>query len=381
MSYDETLNRLRLSGNFREIPSDTTGCRGVTDLSSNDYLGLAARTDLREDFFGRIAGNQPALSASASRLLSAEQEIPIRLEQRLCHLYGRPVLLFNSGYHANTGLLSALASEPSTLIVADKLVHASMIDGIVLSRAPFKRFRHNDPNSLEAILRKESNNYDRIIVAVESVYSMDGDRVDLRELVNLKRRFGNVILYVDEAHAFGAKGPRGLGLAAALPEFEEIDIVIGTFGKAAASVGAFCAVSPVIRDYAVNRARSFIFSTALPPFNWAWTDYIVERLPGMDAERGRLTMLEEMLHDAMTGIDCSGASSSPSHIVPFIVGDARKTLLLSGRLLDEGFKVLPIRTPTVPPGTERLRISLSAALGQEQIQRFVSTLSELCKSL
>lgn len=381
MSYDETLNRLRQSGNFREIPADTTGCRGVIDLSSNDYLGLAVRMNLREDFFARIADNRPALSSSASRLLSAEQDIPNRIEQRLSHLYGRPVLLFNSGYHANTGLLSALASEPSTLIVADKLVHASMIDGIVLSRAPFKRFRHNDPNSLEAILRKESDNYDRIIVVVESVYSMDGDRADLRELVNLKRRFGNVILYVDEAHAFGAKGPRGLGLAAAMPEFEEIDIVIGTFGKAAASVGAFCAVNPVIRDYAVNRARSFIFSTALPPFNWAWTDYIVERLPAMDAERDRLTMLEEKLHEAMTCIEGSDASSPSSHIVPFIVGDARKTLLLSGRLLDEGFKVLPIRTPTVPPGTERLRISLSAAIGQEHIQRFASTLSELCKSL
>ena len=381
MSYEEVLTSLRDSGNFRAIPADSTGRKDLIDLSSNDYLGLAGRTDLRDEFFARITANPPALSASASRLLAADQSVYNRLEQRLRNLYGRPALIFNSGFHANTGLLSSLASEPSTLILADRLVHASMIDGIILSRAPFKRFPHNDFNRLESLLRKETNSYRRIIVAVESIYSMDGDQADLKTLIDLKRRFGNVMLYVDEAHAFGVKGQNGLGIAASLPEFEEIDIVVGTFGKAAASVGAFCAVSPTIRDYAINRARSFIFSTALPPFNCAWTDFIVEKLPDFDTERKQLQLLEDTLFDAISPLQQSVHLARPSHIVPFIVGDALKTLEISKHLLEAGFKVLPIRTPTVPPGTERLRISLSATINPEQIKRFAETLSDLCKSL
>ncbi len=380
MSYDDTLKRLRSSGNFRSIPSDTSGRGGAIDLSSNDYLGLASREDLRDEFFASIASNPPALSASASRLLAASQEAHHSLEETLAGLYRRPVLLFNSGYHANTGLLGALASEPKTLIVADKLVHASMIDGIVLSRAPFRRFRHNDLNALESILRKEASGYERVIVAVESVYSMDGDRADLQALVELKRMFPSVMLYVDEAHSFGAKGQKGLGLAAEMADFEEIDIVVGTFGKAAASVGAFCAASPLIRDYAINRARSFIFSTALPPLNSAWTEFIIRRLPMMTEERERLSLLEQTLHKALAPLPEEMRPARASHIVPVITGDARLTVALSGRLLDEGFKVLPIRTPTVPPGTERLRISLSAAIDPEQIRRFATILTDLCKS-
>ena len=380
MSYEETLTRLRQSGNFRTIPAAKDANDTVVDLSSNDYLGLATRTDLRDEFLSRIAGEMPALSASASRLLAADQRWHEQLESRLATMYGRPVLLFNSGYHANTGLLSALASEPSTLILADRLVHASMIDGIVLSRAPFKRFPHNDFDRLETILKKEAGEYDRIIVAVESVYSMDGDRADLKALVELKRRYPNVILYIDEAHAFGAKGRDGLGLVASMEEMEEVDIIVGTFGKAAASVGAFCAVSPTIRDYAVNRARSFIFSTALPPINCAWTDFIVEKLPSLKAERTHLQLLEDTLHESLASLPKDARMMShSSHIVPYIVGDASATLRLSARLLEEGFKVLPIRTPTVPPGTERLRISLSAALTTDQIKNFANALLTACK--
>ena len=350
MSYEETLTRLRQSGNFRTIPAAKDANDTVVDLSSNDYLGLAARTDLRDEFFSRIAGEMPALSASASRLLAADQRWHEQLESRLAAMYGRHVLLFNSGYHANTGLLSALASEPSTLILADRLVHASMIDGIVLSRAPFKRFPHNDFDRLETILKKEAGEYDRIIVAVESVYSMDGDRADLKALVELKRRYPNVILYIDEAHAFGAKGRDGLGLVASMEEMEEVDIIVGTFGKAAASVGAFCAVSPTIRDYAVNRART------------------------------HLQLLEDTLHESLASLpEDARMMSHSSHIVPYIVGDASATLRLSARLLEEGFKGLPIRTPTVPPGTERLRISLSAALTTDQIKNFANALSTACK--
>lgn len=376
-AYQTTLARLRASGNLRSLPADSMYAGNLTDLSGNDYLGLAARQDLTEAFFTQLDPRRTAMTSSASRLLAAGQEEYSLLEAALSDLYaGRACLLFNSGYHANTGMLSALASEPRTLILADKLVHASMIDGMVLSRAPFRRFAHNDFNHLERILTKEHDAFDRVIVAVESVYSMDGDRADIDTLIDLRRRYGNVMLYVDEAHAFGVCGPQGLGLVQASKAPDEIDVVIGTFGKAAASVGAFAATSAELREYALNRARSFIFSTAIPPVNCAWTRFVLMHMTQMDAERKHLHDLAFELHRRITEVAPALTASSPSHITPLIVGDAKATVLMSDHLRDDGFKVLPIRTPTVPPGTERLRISLNAALDMPMVSRFADALCD-----
>lgn len=374
-AYGDTLDRLRHEGNFRTIPAGVH--EGKVDLSTNDYLGLAARTDLRHRFFDDDSRRSLAMTAAASRLLAADQKEYRLLEQRLSELYGnRKTLLFNSGYHANTGLISALASEKGTLIVADKLVHASIIDGIVLSKAPFTRFVHNDFNRLESIIKKEHDKHDRILVAVESVYSMDGDTADIDALTELKRRYPKTMLYVDEAHAFGVLGDCGLGLCRSHRSFSEIDVVVGTFGKAAASAGAFCVTDGTLHDYAVNRARSFIFSTALPPLNCAWTRYIIDHITVMDAERIHLQQLCKTLYQGIADLPFK-SGAAPSHIQPVITGDSATATALSARLLDKGFKVLPIRTPTVPPGTERLRISLSAALSMDNIDRFIHTLKTL----
>lgn len=375
-AYADTLYALRQSGNFRSIPEPSTS-HDIIDLSSNDYLGIAARTDLLQQFFDNESHRRLPMTSAASRLLAADQSEYSLLEQRLSELYGnRAALLFNSGYHANTGLISSLAAEPGTLIVADKLVHASIIDGITLSKAPFTRFVHNDFNRLESILKKESPNYRRIIVAVESVYSMDGDRTDLDILTDLKRRYPNILLYVDEAHAFGVLGDNGLGLCRSHPAFRDIDIIVGTFGKAAASMGAFCITDNHLRDYAINRARSFIFSTALPPVNCAWTRFVIDHMLGMDTRRQHLQSLSAALHQGIAGTSFRTAPQ-PSHIQPVIIGNPSEAVALSSRLLEHGFKVLPIRTPTVPPGTERLRISLSAALSLEHIHRFTNVLQAL----
>lgn len=369
MSYAATLASLRKEGNFRSIPAAADG-EGVTNLSLNDYLGLAARADLQERFFADDANRRIAMTASAARLLASDQEEFFRLESYVSELYGgRPVLLFNSGYHANTGLISALASERGTLIVADKLIHASAIDGIVLSKAPFKRFVHNDFNRLESILRRESDAYERILVIVESVYSMDGDCTDLDALVSLKRRYPKMLLYVDEAHSFGALGYQGLGVCRWHEGFGEIDAVVCTLGKACASAGAFAVLTPELRDYAVNRARSFIFSTSIAPMTAAWSRFMIECLTGMDAERVHLQRLSQRLSEGL-------GADEPRYIMPYLTGSAEASLLLSARLLERGYKVLPIRTPTVPPGTERLRISLSAAFSMEQIEGFLKALNE-----
>lgn len=373
MSYRSTLDQLRSSGNFRSIPSADAPARaaGIVDLSLNDYLGLATRTDLQQRFFADEANRRIAMTASAARLLAADQTEHHRLEQKLSELYGgRRALLFNSGYHANTGLISALASEKGTLVVADKLVHASIIDGITLGKGPFQRFLHNDFDRLERILQKEHDKWERIVVAVESVYSMDGDRTDIDSLIALKRRYPNVLLYVDEAHSFGVIGRQGLGLCRSHAAFDEIDVIVGTFGKACASAGAFAITDSTLRDYAVNRSRSFIFSTALAPMTCAWTRFMIDNIIAMDAERSHLADLSRQLADGL-------GRDEARYITPHIVGSADRAMELSRLLLAEGFKVLPIRTPTVPPGTERLRISLSAAMNAESIDSFVKAINAL----
>lgn len=354
--YSEQLATLRDNNNFRAIPADTTGST-LTDLSGNDYLGIAADTALKAEFFRTLGSDIPALSASASRLLAADQKEFNALEQTLARLYARPILLFNSGYHANTGCISALAKGGRALIVADKLVHASIIDGMMLSKADFERFRHNDVGHLRCLLDKRAKDYDRVIIVCESVYSMDGDIAPLHEIASSKP--ANSLLYVDEAHAFGTMGRDGLGLTADMPE---VDVIIGTLGKAAGSVGAFAAVrSDELRDYLVNTARSLIFSTAIPPLNCAWSRFVVERIPLMNDRRRHLRELSALLGKIL-GVE------NPTHIQPLICGSSARAIELSARLLDLGFKVLPIRTPTVPPGTERLRFSLSANLTQNQLQ-------------
>lgn len=377
MSYRSTLNSLSETGNYRRIPQPMSIGKPhlAIDLSSNDYLGIAARKDLQQEFFDSIGNNIPAMTSSASRLLAQDQDAYFQLESLLSALYGsRPCLLFNSGYHANTGLLSAFASEPKTLIIADKLVHASMIDGMILSRAPFRRFAHNDLSQLETLLQKIETEFDRIIVAVESVYSMDGDRADIEALIGIKRRHPKTILYVDEAHAFGVCGAKGLGLCMDSSAPEEIDVIVGTFGKAAASMGAFAIISDEMREYAVNRSRSLIFSTALPPLNCTWTSFVIGQMTGMDKEREYLRKISAEVFSRIAQFAPSAGPSEPSHITPFLIGDPVATVELSNRLLKEGFKVLPIRTPTVPAGKERLRISLNASIPEQSITEFCNAL-------
>lgn len=370
MDVNGVLQAIRAAGNFRAIPAEDAV--GGVDLSSNDYLGFGEDGLLRERFFAAQRPTQMLMSASASRLLSQYQSDFTALERLLGESYGgRAALLFNSGYHANTGLVSALASDGRTLIVADRLVHASIIDGIKLSGAPFERFRHNDLTHLQRLIERNAGTFSTILVVVESVYSMDGDTPDLSALAALKRHYGErLLLYVDEAHAVGAVGPAGLGEAARCGVLDDVDVLVGTLGKALASTGAFAILAPAMRDFMVNRARSLIFSTALPPLCARWSAFVWQHSLTADSARCQLQQRAQLLARIIPGGD-------PSHIRPLIVGDAARAVGLSQQLLAEGFKVLPIRTPTVPPGTERLRFSLSAAIDRAELQRLAHVLPNL----
>lgn len=373
--FSDITGRLRLEGNHRRIPSATRSV-DVIDLSSNDYLGLASRTDLQEEFFSRPGATRLPMTSSASRLLASAQDEYLQLENLLASLYGREALLFNSGYHANSGIIPAIASAARTLIIADKLAHASIIDGMTLSGTRFTRFRHNDIAHLRRIIEKESDGFDQILVIAESIYSMDGDSADIEGLAAVKMDFPKVTLYIDEAHAVGAVGDRGLGLCRGADRYDAVDIVIGTFGKACASMGAFCVVSPAIKDFLVNRARSLIFSTAIPPVTVAWTRFVLEHTVTMDREREHLKSLGQRLNSFIKPLS-PHFPVSPGHIQPLVTGNPKDAVEISAKLLEHGFKVLPIRVPTVPPGTDRLRISLSAALSGDDIDNFGHALNSI----
>jgi len=304
-------------------------------------------------------------------LLTGNFEAHEKLEFVLEKLYGKSVLTFNSGYHANVGIFPAIADK-QTLILADKLVHASLIDGIRLSAAANIRYRHNDYEQLEHLLETHSPDFERIIIVTESIFSMDGDEADLSRLIALKRRYKNVMLYVDEAHAVGVRGNNGLGCAEENNCIADVDFIVGTFGKALASVGAYVVCNEVFRDYFINTVRPFIFSTALPPINILWTIFILERLADFGERRTMLKLRSEQLRNALQNKGKSDISTS--QIVPFIVGESTDAVRLSEELQKKGFYVLPVRPPTVPKGTARLRFSLTSSINEADIKQLVETI-------
>lgn len=245
---------------------------------------------MRREFYGRysdIGDPRLGLSAASSRLLTGNHSAYAVLEETLSALYaGRSVLVFNSGYHANIGILPALAGRDD-LILSDKLNHASLIDGMRLSEATFRRYPHLDYAVLAEELRGRCQQYRRVFIVSESVFSMDGDAADLHELVRLKEAY-DAILLLDEAHAVGVYGANGAGLAAAHGLADRVDILVGTLGKAFGATGAYAVMDTAVRDYLINRMRPLIFTTALPPVVIAWGAFAVGKAAAMQAERQHL---------------------------------------------------------------------------------------------
>ncbi|MDE6272426.1 MAG: 8-amino-7-oxononanoate synthase [Muribaculaceae bacterium] len=374
--YSQILDHLRDDNRFRIIPEDfpRPGRKSAPiDLLSNDYLGLGAEAGkYKEEFLQRFP--DATMTSSASRLLSRRNKYHNRLESFLEELYGRPALLFNSGYHANVGIIQALA-VPSTMFIADKLVHASAIDGLRLSEADFKRFPHNSISRLRRILNEHYDDYERFVVIVESIYSMDGDISPLRDLAALKKEYPKVILYVDEAHSFGVRGERGLGLCEELSLLDDVDIIVGTLGKAAASAGAFVICPQMMKDYLINSTRSFIFSTALSPAQAAWSILMIEKIISMSDRRKHL---KDISREFVGQMERRNNIETPSttQIVPMIIGDAGEAMLMADYLRSNGFDTLAIRKPTVPAGSERIRFSLNALLTKKDITRLVGIIGK-----
>lgn len=380
-STQQELQILKDKKNYRSLPSITHNGKYIIkdewrmlNLSSNDYIGLANDVSLRERFLETITPETFLPTSSSSRLLTGNFTAYQELEQQLAEMFGtESALIFNSGYHANTGILPAIC-DTQTLILADKLVHASLIDGIRLSSAKCIRYRHNDLTQLHRLIEESHNAYNKIIIVTESIFSMDGDEADLAALVRLKKSYPNVLLYVDEAHAFGVRGTQGLGCAEEQNCINDIDFLVGTFGKAIASAGAYIVCRQIIREYLINKMRTFIFTTALPPVNIQWTSWILKHLPHFQSRREHLLQISRKLKDAL--INKGYACPTNSHIVPMIVGASKDAIFRAEELQRKGFYALPVRPPTVPEGTSRIRFSLTADITENEINELIKTINE-----
>ncbi|MBU2538067.1 MAG: 8-amino-7-oxononanoate synthase [Proteobacteria bacterium] len=328
--------------------------RELIDFSSNDYLALAEHPALISA--AQNALNQYGTGSGASRLMSGDLAVHHELEEAVAQLKSKEAALtFGSGYMANAGIIPALVGRHD-LIFSDRLNHASIHDGCRLSGAHLVRFRHNDLNHLEDLL-KEKQGHGPALIVVESIYSMDGDRCPLRELVALKERFG-CLLMVDEAHGTGVFGPNGGGVIEEDGVSTGVDLAMGTFGKALGSYGAYVAGSAEMMEYLLNRARSFIFSTALPPAVAAASLAAVQLVR---AEPSLRRELHEKIALFKTLLRTGGYSGDlgPSQIIPVLIGESGAALHKVELLRAQGIFATAVRPPTVPDGTARLRFSIT----------------------
>jgi 8-amino-7-oxononanoate synthase len=382
-SYEEVIADLKRRSLYRRLQTvdevNGTGVsragRSLLSFASNDYLGLGQHQNLRAA--AAKALERFGAGSAASRLITGTLAIHTELEAKLAAFIGTPAaLVFESGYAAALGTIPALVGK-GDVIILDKLAHASLIDGARLSGAEIRVYPHNRLDRLSELLRwaHAKRNTARILVITESIFSMDGDGCPLPEIVELKDEFGARLL-LDEAHAIGVIGPHGAGLAAEYHLTDRVDIHLGTLSKAIGSSGGFIAGSASLIDLLINCARSFIYSTAPPP---AVIAAAIQGLAMVDSDIGDelRAALRRNREELGVEFDLPRAEPKQSAIIPVMVGDEEQTMALSARLADKGFFVPGVRFPTVPRGSARLRVTLSAA---HQIDE-VATLREAIKTL
>lgn len=383
-ALDEELRALEASGlkralrqvQQRRAGTVLLGSERIADFASNDYLGLAS--DPRVARAAHAVLQAEGTGAAAARLISGNHPIHEALEHTLARLKGCDyTLLFPSGYMVNIGAIPALADR-GDVIFSDELNHASLIDGCRLSRATVRVFPHNDLEALERMLAAERSLYRRALVVVEGVFSMDGDLCPLDRLVPIARAH-QAWSYVDDAHGTGVLGATGAGSLEHFGVSGEVDIVVGTLGKALGTAGAYVGGSQELVEFLVSRARSFIFTTGSPPAMAAAT---LEALRiaqveswRRDAVRERSRRLRRKL--AQAGFSVTGPEDG--HVIPLVVGDPMRTMAAVADLRRRGFLVGGVRPPTVPAGTSRLRISMSAVHPVELVDALAATVIDILR--
>jgi 8-amino-7-oxononanoate synthase len=369
------LDSLRERAQFRalEIVDRAAGI----NLCSNDYLGLSDDPRLKHSVLEAVAGTE-TVASTGSRLLSGNSRQWEGIESEFAAFAGtETALYFGSGYAANVGLLSSLL-KPGDAVFSDALNHASLIDGIRLSGAAKIVYPHGDLEFLERALRDNQNSSGARIIVTESVFSMEGDVVPIPALLGLAKRYG-AELVIDEAHATGVCGPQGRGIAAELGLERKMLAIVHTCGKALASAGAFVCGGSALKDYLINRARTFIFSTAMPPYLAGQIHAALAMARAAEDERAHLRRIASALRHGLAAAGLNSGASA-THIVPVILGSNEIALHAARELYRCGFAVKAIRPPTVPPGTARLRVSLTSRITMDDINRFVAACEFLAQS-
>lgn len=373
------LLRLKEAGLYRTLrrvegeqgPTLILQGREVINLSSNNYLGIANHPALCEA--AKAAIDRYGCGSGASRLISGNMTLHEELESKLAELKGtEAALLFNSGFQANTGIIPALVGQED-VVFSDALNHASLIDGCRLARAKIVVYEHCDVNQLERALQ-EAPSRGRKLIVTESLFSMDGDEAPLREIVELAERYGAMVM-VDEAHATGVYEPAGAGLVAKLGLGDRVTIQMGTLGKALGGFGAYVAGSNALKELLINRCRSFIFTTSLPPAVMAMSMAAIDLIKQEPERRQALSRNCDALRSGLKKLGFI-LGDSRSQILPLIVGDAGLCMKLSEDLLSRGIFAHGIRPPTVPPGTSRLRITLMATHSEAHLHRALQAFEE-----
>ena len=357
--FKEKLEDLKLNNQYRQIPDVQTkfgdkiliNNKEYVNFASNDYLGIGTDRELQTEFLSNYDNNFPLFSSASARLLSGSSEEFKELEATLAKLFDKEAsLIYNTGYQCNLGIISALI-EQNDVVFSDKLNHASIIDGMKLSAGNFIRYKHNDYNHLENLLKNKRNTYKRALIISEAVFSMDGDTADIDKLIELKQKY-NCLLMIDEAHSFGTTGSSFTGLS----QGKDVDIITATFGKALGSFGAFCVSNNDIINYLINKSRSFIFSTSIPPINIAWTNWLLtNKRDYLIKQKLKLNNITNLVHSIL-----EQNTVSNSHIIPILIGDNKKTEKIAELLKSQGYYIPAIRPPTVPEGTSRVRMSLTS---------------------
>ena len=371
----QELEALKNKGQLRSIPNIEAKSDGriiidgkeYINFASNDYLGISTKAGLRQEF---LKNADYLMSTASARLLTGSSPEYNKLENTLARLFNKErALIFNTGYQCNLGVIQALIGR-GDVVFSDKLNHASIIDGMRLSDGDFYRYKHFDYDALEKLLASKRGKYKRALIVTESVFSMDGDVADIDRLIELKNKY-NCLLMVDEAHAFCAFGETLAGAG-----FEKnIDIITATFGKAVGSFGAFCVSSNEVISYLINKARSFIFSTSIPPINIAWSNWLLtEKRDYLQIQKQKLNEIMQQVHLYMSNRGIKTVSST--HIIPILIGSNEDTLKIAEKLRASGYYIPAIRPPTVPDGTARLRISLTS---DANVDDFIKVLN-LCSS-
>jgi len=369
---EREISALQDESQFRtlQIPS------GI-NLCSNDYLGLATDPRLKQATLEAVA-RVSAIGSTGSRLMSGNSSEWQQAESEFAEFAGtEAALYFGSGFAANTGLLGAILKH-GDIVYSDKLNHASLIDGIRLSRAKKVIYPHCDLEALENSLREHANAPGARLIVTESIFSMEGDIAPIEQLLRLARDF-RAELIVDEAHATGIYGMHGQGVAAELGCQRELLATIHTCGKALASAGGFVCGSSTLKNYLVNRARTFVFSTAMPPYLAGQIRAALHLARDADADRAHLRVIGEILRGELAAVGLSFGTSC-TQIVPILLGTNERALHIAGEFQKNGYAVKAIRPPTVSVGTSRIRVSLTKNISLENIHGLVAALREACES-